>query len=501
MKRISNKRLRLVIGLVAGLALSCAGAFALLIGLELFSPTTVTAHSERVRPAGAETATVRIDMPAGMLEIRGGDDALLAADFRYSNPQTKPSVSYSLQVKQGNLRVQQPERAQSGLRRIVNRWQLQLNRHIPLALAVSAGEGVHSLDLHDLALQDTRITFPQSGMMSVNLAGYWQEDVDVTLEGGQGLLVVTLPQGMQARVELDDGAGLVNADGLTPLDDTRHVYVNDRYGPSAPTLRVRIVDHSGEITLRAGLPGDLPVDEALKLARLIYAKHGTFDCDMVPDDGQYLSSDRVRDLWYDYLCERGPEQRVFDGDDPLTRELAASELVDQIRRAYYQEQADISGATMKFNVGEFMSATVDMLLKARKGPEDVEFSLTHFMGSFTYSVERLGDRLYFTIENRTDLASGTHLPLRFPDAGYTASLEMLVAQEPQLADAYLLELVQSNKFPIISVLEAKSRQETRDEVDEGGGNLHQTFTWSEPYLTNFDDLPTWPDYVRQLDIR
>lgn len=501
MKEISNKRPRLAISIVVGLALVCVVGFALLIGIRLLWPTTVTELKERVVPAGAEAAAVQIEMPAGMLELTGGNDALLDADFRYSDSQTKPLVHYGLHDKQGTLHVQQSAQKQAGLRRAVNRWQLQLNRHIPLALVVNAGEGAHSLDLHDLALQHARITFPESSIMTVNLGGYWQEDVDVTLEGGPGLLVVTLPQGMPARVQLEDGTGPITADGLTPLDDTRDVYVNKRFGNPAPTLRLRIVDHSGEITLRAGLPGDLPVGEAIKLAKLIYGKHGTFDCDRVPDDGQYLSTDMVRDLWYDYLCERGPEHRVFAGDDALTQELAASELVNMIRREYYQQQVDITGATMKFNVQEFMSATVDMLLKARRRPESVEFSLTHFMGSFTYSVERVGDRVHFTVENQTDLASGTHLPLRFPDAGYTESLETLVAQEPQLADAYLLELVQSDSYPIISVLEAKSRQETREDADEGGGNFRQTFTWSEPYLANFDDLPTWPDYVRQLDIR
>ena len=93
------------------------------------------------------------------------------------------------------------------------------------------------------------------------------------------------------------------------------------------------------------------------------------------------------------------------------------------------------------------------------------------------------------------------MPLRFPDAGYTQSLETLVSQEPQLDGAFLLELVQSNHYPIISILEAKTREETSDVAAEGGNNFEQTFTWAEPYLAQFEALPPWPGYLQQLEIR
>ena len=501
MKIGSRKSHCLVIGLVAGLILISLIAVGLVVGARAFSPTTTIEHKEVVGPAGAEAAAVTIEMPSGVLDLSNGTDALLDAGFYYSDPQARPRIQYEREGENGSLLVQQPEQKKVGLRRTVNRWQLRLNPRMPLALMVNAGDGVHSLDLRGLALHNAEIVFPNRGVMTVNLGGYWPEDVDVTLRGGAGLLVVTLPQGMGARVELEEPGGKVTAEDLNRLEGDAGIYVNDVYRESRSTVNVRVLDHRGEITLRNGVPGDLPVREALKLARLIYSRDGTFDCTETPDDGRYLPTDTVNDLWYDYLCERGPEHRAFDGDDPLTQELAAAELVDRIRRNYYQTEDDITGATMKFNAGEFLSATLDMLLKARSRPENVEFSLTHFMGSFTYSVKRVGDRLHFTIENQTDLASGTHVPLRFPDAGYTHSLEALVAQEPHLADAFLLELVQSNRYPIISILEAKSRQETRDAADEGGGNMQQTFTWSEPYLSDFEELPPWPDYVRQLEIR
>ena len=500
MKQLSHISRRLVLGLVAGLMLVCLATFGLVVGARTLSDTPLITQEEHVASTGADLASVTIEFPSGILSLGGGGDGLLDAGFQYSDPAAEPLIQYDRRENVGTLLVRQPQLTRSGVRRAVNRWQVHLNRQIPLDLMVSAGTGVHSLDLRSLSLQNVEIGLGEDGVMSVNLGGYWPEDVDVSFHGGNGLLVITLPQGMGARVELDKHDGEVTVDGASRLyEDSPGVYVNDLYETSVPTMDVRIVGHRGETTLRAGVPGDLPVGQAIGLAKLVYSKQGAFDCGTVPDDGQYLPTDMVKDLWYDYLCERGPQYRNFDGDDPLSRELAAAEMVDQIRREYYEQGQDIADGTMKFNMKEFMSATMDMLLKARQDPSQIEFSLTHFMGSFSYSVQRVGDRLHFTIENQTDLASGTHLPLRFPDAGYTQSLEALVAQEPHLADAFLLELVQSNRYPIISVLEAKDRQETAEA--EGGGNFRQTFTWSEPYLPEFEMLPPWPGYVSQLDIR
>jgi hypothetical protein len=86
---------------------------------------------------------------------------------------------------------------------------------------------------------------------------------------------------------------------------------------------------------------------------------------------------------------------------------------------------------------------------------------------------REGDRIRYVIHNQTDRSSGTHIPLRFPEGGYTLSVEELVRQKPAVANAFMLEVIHSGKFPIISILAAKSRTETLP--GEGGGNFTQTF--------------------------
>jgi hypothetical protein len=240
----------------------------------------------------------------------------------------------------------------------------------------------------------------------------------------------------------------------------------------------------------------MPVHVALDLARTMFNQEEVFDCSVEPANRQPLPTDTVRELWFDYLCHRGPEHRFLDGNDILTQDLAASELIDRIRRQFYSGEP-LDEDTLHFNIPEFMSATVDMIsvIQAR---QRYEFSITHFIGSFDYSVTREGDRVRYEIHNQTDRSSGTHIPLRFPKDGYTLSLEELVREKPLLMDAFLLEVIHSGKYPIISILEAKSRTETGP--GEGGGNFSQTFIWTERDL-GLTELPPWPSYLDEIDIQ
>jgi hypothetical protein len=116
----------------------------------------------------------------------------------------------------------------------------------------------------------------------------------------------------------------------------------------------------------------------------MFSQQEVFDCSAELQDRQPLHSDTVKELWLDYLCHRGPEHRILDGSTTLTQDLARSELVDQIRRQFYSGEP-LDEATLYFNIPEFLSATVDMLTMMQE-LQRYEFSITHFMGSFDYSV-------------------------------------------------------------------------------------------------------------------
>lgn len=245
----------------------------------------------------------------------------------------------------------------------------------------------------------------------------------------------------------------------------------------------------------------LNVREAISAARFFYSTKGVWDCDRVPDDHAQLNSDTVTDLWFDYLCERGPESRVFAGDTLLSRSMATSREVHEVRQEYYRQGAEtVFGFERQFNIPEFASASLDWWYQVLSSGRVVPISVTHFVGSFDYySVSRANGQVRFFISNRTDRSSGTHVPGRFSPR-YTEYLERLVDANPDIGSEPALLYVLRN--PVISVLAPKTRAETVDRAFpfEGGGNMWQVFTWGEPYLGCGEWQRPWPLPILNLEI-
>jgi hypothetical protein len=114
----------------------------------------------------------------------------------------------------------------------------------------------------------------------------------------------------------------------------------------------------------------------------------------------------------------------------------------------------------------------------------------------------------FWIHNQTDRGSGSHFVGRFKDH-YTDSIEDLVrAGSIQNNDRLADILSQKDKFRVISILSEKSREQTTGL--EGGGNMEQTFVWSEKQLDctmrmlppaiywSLLDITDWPDYKSSI---
>jgi len=255
--------------------------------------------------------------------------------------------------------------------------------------------------------------------------------------------------------------------------------------------------------LLADPSGHLPqipptVGETIKLAEFLYSKKGLFDCAAVPDDQMQSADDTVEDLWFDYLCERGPEHRLFTGEDRLTRELADSVLIHVVRLQFYISGGKaLAPSEFKFNIPQYGLAFWDLLyLYATQGPP-LRINITHFLGSFNQvSVTRLTDgRVLFFVQNRTDRSSGTHIPGRFAPQ-YTQFLETLVEQDPEIGGQAAIPYILSN--PVISLLRPKTRAETVD--PEGGGNMRQSFIWRETGLDCGLWLLPWPIVLHVLDV-
>lgn len=201
-------------------------------------------ESETVEVGDAETVRVEIEMGAGDLEVTGGAQDLLEADFTYNVDRLEPSVEYS----DGELVVDQPGARGipfEGISGFRNEWALRLKDGIPMDLSVTLGAGTSDLRLADLAL--TGLHFDQgAGTSTVDLTGDWASDLEAVIETGAADLTVRLPKDLGVRVEVSSGPTAVTAPGFS-RDGT--VYTNAAYGSADVNLRIAINAGIGVIKL------------------------------------------------------------------------------------------------------------------------------------------------------------------------------------------------------------------------------------------------------------
>src|SRR5215217_8926259 len=63
--------------------------------------------SKSVDPKNADSARAQLKMGAGELNLTGGADQLMEADFSYNVPDWKPKVSYDVSDQKGEIVVKQ----------------------------------------------------------------------------------------------------------------------------------------------------------------------------------------------------------------------------------------------------------------------------------------------------------------------------------------------------------------------------------------------------------
>jgi len=202
-------------------------------------------ESQSVELGDARLVRVEIEMGAGNLEVIGGAEKLLQADFTYNVARLEPEVKYM----DGTLVVWQPDgKGLSDLRGITdyrNEWSLSLNDEVPMDLRVDVGGGTSDLQLAGLSLTRLNVTLGAGGS-TIDLSGDRAGDLDVTINAGAGDITVRLPRDVGARVQVDAGVGTIQASGLA---HDGNIYTNAAYGESEMTLQVDIDAGVGQINL------------------------------------------------------------------------------------------------------------------------------------------------------------------------------------------------------------------------------------------------------------
>jgi hypothetical protein len=203
-------------------------------------------ESKSVDPKNAQSARAQLKMGAGELNLTGGADQLMEADFSYNVSEWKPKVSYDVSGDEGELVVRQGGAEGSNLSGDArNEWEVRLNDEIPTDLVVQMGAGESNLDLDSLTLEGLKLQMG-AGKTTVDLTGDYTRSFDASIQGGVGEATVELPSGVGVKAKAQGGLGKINAEGLKRVGDS---YVNDAYGESDVTLNVNVQGGVGEINL------------------------------------------------------------------------------------------------------------------------------------------------------------------------------------------------------------------------------------------------------------
>ncbi len=121
-------------------------------------------------------------------------------------------------------------------------WVLNLNRKVPMRLAIKTGVGVARLDLSQVrgteievktGVGKTTLTLPAAGV------------VRARCEGGIGEMTILIPRGMAARIQASHGIGVVEVNGRR-LDG---VYVSPGYDGAKDRVDLEVKGGIGRIAI------------------------------------------------------------------------------------------------------------------------------------------------------------------------------------------------------------------------------------------------------------
>src|SRR5215212_4067322 len=203
-------------------------------------------ESKSVGLKNAQSARAQLKMGAGELNVTGGADQLMEADFSYNVSDWKPKVSYDVSDQKGEIVVKQG--GTEGVHLDAdgrNEWDIRLNDEVPTDLVVKMGAGESDLDLDSLTLTGLDLQMG-AGKTTVDLTGDYDRDLSATIEGGVGEATVELPSAVGVKVNAEGGLGAINAQGLQRGGEA---YVNDGYRDSDVTLDVDVRGGVGRINL------------------------------------------------------------------------------------------------------------------------------------------------------------------------------------------------------------------------------------------------------------
>ena len=253
-----HSRLKQILGTGALVASGAVLVATIVAGSASGEADAGTTRIETIPLGAATSARVEVALGVGQLRVAGGSLAgagepmpigqLLRGEFTYDDEALEPTIDYAIEDGAGRLTL-----AQEGVDDTstwpwtdrLNDWALYLNPVVPTELSVELGAGRSELALGGMTLTGLDVTTGASET-TLDFAGDWRADLRARVDSEAGELTLRLPSEVGVRVEVDGGAGEVDADGLTEVDGA---YVNDAYGVSPVTLEIDVANGAGEVEL------------------------------------------------------------------------------------------------------------------------------------------------------------------------------------------------------------------------------------------------------------
>jgi hypothetical protein len=236
-----------------------------------------------VEQGSADRVQATVKFGGGKLDIQGGSDVLLLAEFVYNVDSLEPEITYDVQGTLGKLLVKHrtdPIRLDHELR---NEWTLAFSNGVPLDLRLDIGASSGEIELGGLAIEnldltmgaaDLRLGFDKpnperlsslhiySGAAKLELhelgnanldeltfdgglgtylfdfGGEWQRSASVRILAGASQVTLRLPREIGVRV--CPGGLNLDRDAMDGLEQRDGCYVNPLYGQSDTTLDIEL---------------------------------------------------------------------------------------------------------------------------------------------------------------------------------------------------------------------------------------------------------------------
>ena len=195
---------------------------------------------------GAERADLEVNFAAGELTIGRLDDSssLIEGELKLAT-QKKPiwKIERSGSQASMNLGYRQGEAFQGWNEGDV--WALRLSPKAGFSLHVDVGAGGATLDLTGLAIRDLKV---QAGAGQTTVVFPAEGQFSAGVNGGVGALVLEIPEGMAARLQIDRGLSAISVSDRFKKEGQG--YVTGDWATNENRVDIKVAVGVGVVTVR-----------------------------------------------------------------------------------------------------------------------------------------------------------------------------------------------------------------------------------------------------------